>query len=59
MRLLLAYLTELPVFTFLGTGSSKWVEVNEKKTLHEVLKERNFVIPGIPGLHSVPLQVFV
>uniref|UniRef100_A0A2C9UNS7 Uncharacterized protein n=1 Tax=Manihot esculenta TaxID=3983 RepID=A0A2C9UNS7_MANES len=36
-----------------GTGSSKWVEVNEKKTLHEVLKERNFVIPGIPVFYVV------
>ncbi|XP_021824446.1 tetratricopeptide repeat protein 4 homolog [Prunus avium] len=31
-----------------GKGSSKWVKVNEKRTLHDVLKEPNFVIPGIP-----------
>ncbi|BBG96148.1 Tetratricopeptide repeat-like superfamily protein [Prunus dulcis] len=32
-----------------GKGSSKWVKVNEKRTLHDVLKEPNFVIPGIPA----------
>ncbi|KAJ9169691.1 hypothetical protein P3X46_017853 [Hevea brasiliensis] len=36
-----------------GTGSSKWVKVNEKRTLHEVLKERDFVIPGIPVFYVV------
>ncbi|XP_071738138.1 uncharacterized protein [Rutidosis leptorrhynchoides] len=29
-------------------GRSKWVKVNGRKTLHTVLKEPNFVIPGIP-----------
>ncbi|XP_034228895.1 uncharacterized protein LOC117637947 isoform X2 [Prunus dulcis] len=32
-----------------GKGSSKWVKVNEKRALHDVLKEPNFVIRGIPG----------
>ncbi|RVW53677.1 hypothetical protein CK203_069015 [Vitis vinifera] len=31
-------------------GSSKWVKVNEKRTLNDVLKEPNLMIPGIPGL---------
>ncbi|OMO52188.1 Tetratricopeptide TPR-1 [Corchorus olitorius] len=31
-------------------GSSKWVKVNEKRTLHDVLKEPNFIIPMIPGV---------
>lgn len=30
-------------------GSAKWVKVNEKRTLHDVLKEPNFIIQGIPG----------
>ncbi|KAL2482628.1 Tetratricopeptide repeat (TPR)-like superfamily protein [Forsythia ovata] len=30
-----------------GTGS-KWVRVNEKRTLHDVLKDPNMIIPGIP-----------
>ncbi|CAM8973588.1 unnamed protein product [Rhodiola kirilowii] len=32
-----------------GDGSSKWVKVNERRTLHEVLKASNFITPGIPG----------
>lgn len=31
-----------------GRGSSKWVKVNEKRTLYDILKEANFVIQGIP-----------
>ncbi|KAJ0809520.1 putative tubulin [Helianthus annuus] len=31
-----------------GNNRSKWVKVNERKTLHAVLKEPNFIIPGIP-----------
>ncbi|XP_020425418.1 uncharacterized protein LOC109946248 isoform X2 [Prunus persica] len=31
-----------------GKGSSKWVKVNEKRALHDVLKEPKFVIRGIP-----------
>ncbi|KAK9280853.1 hypothetical protein L1049_003743 [Liquidambar formosana] len=34
-------------------GPSKWVKVNEKRTLHDVLKEPNFVIPGIPVFYVV------
>ncbi|KAK7355613.1 hypothetical protein VNO80_14873 [Phaseolus coccineus] len=30
------------------TGSPKWIKVNERRTLHDVLKEPNFIIPGIP-----------
>ncbi|KAI3749577.1 hypothetical protein L2E82_20191 [Cichorium intybus] len=33
-----------------GEGGSKWVKVNERRTLHAVLREPKFVIPGIPGL---------
>lgn len=32
-----------------GTDS-KWVRVNEKRTLHDVLKDTNMIIPGIPGM---------
>ncbi|KAJ0956753.1 putative tubulin [Helianthus annuus] len=28
-----------------GNNRSKWVKVNERKTLHAVLKEPNFIIP--------------
>jgi hypothetical protein len=31
-------------------GSSGMVKVNERRTLHDVLKEPKFVIPEIPGL---------
>lgn len=31
------------------TGSPKWIKVNERRTLHDVLKEPDFIIPGIPG----------
>ncbi|KAI3760216.1 hypothetical protein L1987_50607 [Smallanthus sonchifolius] len=31
-----------------GNNRSKWVKVNERRTLNAVLKEPNFVIPGIP-----------
>ncbi|XP_007050119.2 PREDICTED: tetratricopeptide repeat protein 4 homolog isoform X1 [Theobroma cacao] len=34
-------------------GSSKWVKVNEKGTLHDVLKEPNFIIPMIPVFYVV------
>ncbi|OMO49575.1 Tetratricopeptide TPR-1 [Corchorus capsularis] len=34
-------------------GSSKWVKVNEKRTLHDVLKEANFIIPMIPVFYVV------
>ncbi|XP_021279832.1 tetratricopeptide repeat protein 4 homolog [Herrania umbratica] len=34
-------------------GSSKWVKVNEKRTLHDVLKEPNFIIPMIPVFYVV------
>ncbi|KVH94303.1 Tetratricopeptide-like helical [Cynara cardunculus var. scolymus] len=32
----------------IGEGRSKWVKVNERRTLHAVLKEPNLIIPGIP-----------
>ncbi|KAM5563272.1 hypothetical protein ABKV19_018102 [Rosa sericea] len=31
-----------------GKGSSRWVKVNEKRTLYDILKEANFIIQGIP-----------
>jgi hypothetical protein len=36
-------------------GSSKWIKVKEGKTLQEVLQEKDFIIPAIPGL----FQIFV
>ncbi|KAJ4826349.1 hypothetical protein Tsubulata_047442 [Turnera subulata] len=36
-----------------GKGSSKWVKVNERRTLHDVLKEPNFIIPAIPVFYVV------
>ncbi|KAI9182242.1 hypothetical protein LWI28_023467 [Acer negundo] len=36
-----------------GKGSSKWVKVNEKRKLHDILKEPNFIIPGIPVFYVV------
>ncbi|XP_031283796.1 tetratricopeptide repeat protein 4 homolog isoform X1 [Pistacia vera] len=35
-----------------GRGS-KWVKVNEKRKLYDVLKEANFIIPGIPVFYVV------
>ncbi|XP_021893809.1 tetratricopeptide repeat protein 4 homolog isoform X2 [Carica papaya] len=34
-------------------GSSKLVRVNEKRTLHDVLKEPNFIIPEVPVFYVV------
>ncbi|XP_034689750.1 tetratricopeptide repeat protein 4 homolog [Vitis riparia] len=39
--------------TSAGKGSSKWVKVNEKRTLNDVLKEPNLMIPGIPVFYVV------
>lgn len=56
MQVILTTTLYSPVFEFnffviyLGEGRSKWVKVNERRTLHAVLKEPNLVIPGIPGL---------
>lgn len=36
-----------------GRDPSRWVLVNEKRTLHDVLKEPNLVIPGIPVFYVV------
>ncbi|XP_039013720.1 tetratricopeptide repeat protein 4 homolog [Hibiscus syriacus] len=36
-----------------SAGSSKWVKVGEKRTLHDVLKEPNFIIPMIPVFYVV------
>lgn len=36
-----------------GRDPSKWVKINEKRTLHDVLKEPNHVIPGIPVFYVV------
>lgn len=35
------------------TGPPKWIKVNERRTLHDVLKEPNFIIPGIPVFYVV------
>lgn len=34
-------------------GSPKWIKVNERRQLHDVLKEPNFIIPGIPVFYVV------
>ncbi|KAG6785443.1 hypothetical protein POTOM_011174 [Populus tomentosa] len=36
-----------------GKGSSKWVKVNEKRMLCDVLKEPDFIISGIPVFYVV------
>ncbi|XP_059660193.1 uncharacterized protein LOC132306699 [Cornus florida] len=36
-----------------GRSSSKWVKINEKRTLHDVLKEPDFIILGIPVFYVV------
>lgn len=36
-----------------GKNDSKWVKVKENRTLYQVLKEPNFVIPGIPVFYVV------
>uniref|UniRef100_A0A2P2LC59 Tetratricopeptide repeat protein 4 homolog isoform X1 n=2 Tax=Rhizophora mucronata TaxID=61149 RepID=A0A2P2LC59_RHIMU len=36
-----------------GKGSSKWVKVNEKRKLLDVLKEADFVVSGIPVFYVV------
>uniref|UniRef100_A0A803PGF7 Cns1/TTC4 wheel domain-containing protein n=1 Tax=Cannabis sativa TaxID=3483 RepID=A0A803PGF7_CANSA len=37
----------------ISAGSSKWIKVNERRTLHNVLKEPNFIIQGIPVFYVV------
>ncbi|KAJ1416820.1 Tetratricopeptide-like helical domain superfamily [Sesbania bispinosa] len=37
-------------------GSPKWIKVNERKTLHDVLEDPNFIIPGIPVFYVVSKQ---
>ncbi|KAL1330004.1 tetratricopeptide repeat protein 4 homolog [Arachis ipaensis] len=39
-----------------GAGSRKWIKVNEKKMLQDILKEPNFVIPEIPVFYVVSKQ---
>ncbi|KAI3944504.1 hypothetical protein MKW92_046968 [Papaver armeniacum] len=39
--------------TLAGKVSVSWVKVNEKKMLHDVLRQPNFVIPGIPVFYVV------
>ncbi|GLT41481.1 hypothetical protein SLA2020_155410 [Shorea laevis] len=34
-------------------GSSNWIKVNEKRTLHDVLKEPDYIIPMIPVFYVV------
>ncbi|XP_061368592.1 uncharacterized protein LOC133311553 isoform X2 [Gastrolobium bilobum] len=34
-------------------GSPKWIRVNERRSLHDVLKEPNCIIPGIPVFYVV------
>ncbi|KAL5068020.1 hypothetical protein RYX36_018907 [Vicia faba] len=36
-----------------NTGSPKWIKVNERRTLHDVLKESKFIIPEIPVFYVV------
>ncbi|KAK4797442.1 hypothetical protein SAY86_029768 [Trapa natans] len=37
----------------IGNNSCKWVKVNERRTLHDVLREPNLIIPGIPAFFVV------
>ncbi|CAJ2651553.1 tetratricopeptide repeat protein 4 homolog isoform X1 [Trifolium pratense] len=37
-------------------SSPKWIKVNERRTLHDVLKEPNFIIPEIPVFYVVSKQ---
>uniref|UniRef100_A0A1S3BHV4 Cns1/TTC4 wheel domain-containing protein n=1 Tax=Cucumis melo TaxID=3656 RepID=A0A1S3BHV4_CUCME len=39
--------------TSANKGSSKWIKVHERRTLHNVLKEPNYIIPGIPVFYLV------
>lgn len=41
------------IWCYPGKGSPKWIKINEKRTLHDVLKEHNFIIQGIPGEFSI------
>lgn len=34
---------------FVTKGSNKWMKVNEKKSLVEILRQEDYIIPGIPG----------
>ncbi|KDP26449.1 hypothetical protein JCGZ_17607 [Jatropha curcas] len=39
-------------YTAGGKGSSKWVKLDEKRKLYDILREPDFIISGIPGTIS-------
>ncbi|CDP03808.1 unnamed protein product [Coffea canephora] len=39
--------------TVLGGGGMRWIKVNERRPLYDVLKEPNLVVPGIPVFYVV------
>ncbi|XP_027178193.1 tetratricopeptide repeat protein 4 homolog [Coffea eugenioides] len=39
--------------TVLGGGGMRWIKVNERRRLYDVLKEPNLVVPGIPVFYVV------
>uniref|UniRef100_A0A0A0LC81 Uncharacterized protein n=1 Tax=Cucumis sativus TaxID=3659 RepID=A0A0A0LC81_CUCSA len=45
--------SDLFALFFSDKGSSKWIKVHERRTLHDVLKEPNYIIPGIPVFYVV------
>jgi len=49
-HLTISWHNNLFLYCLPGNDPSRWVKVNEKRTLHDVLKEPNLVIPGIPGI---------
>lgn len=41
-------------YLFVGNDHGKWIKVNERKTLLEVLQQKEYIIPAIPG-YFLPL----
>lgn len=39
--------------TVLGGGGMRWIKVNERRRLYDVLKEPNLFVPGIPVFYVV------
>jgi len=40
-------------------GSSRWIKVKEGKTLQEVLQDKDYIIPAIPGLFLIFVYIYI
>lgn len=45
----IAYCIFVSSYLYVGLDHGKWIKVNERKTLLEVLQQKEYIIPAIPG----------